>query len=320
LQGTGTRSEVNAIKSAATGAITLMAPLQNNYGVGTTITMALLDAGKTTSLAQITTSAVTVTSISPAYIRPSVATTIAMTGPVVAGDLLAFSTNPACGNETVPTIPVTVLTANTSSASFTPTKVGTYYMCYRSVGRTDSVRQTGFSLFVQTKATDNIIKAESLTATTGGEDVTFSSAVPNDGDQVAFVTKGLLCPLASSFLQWTKVTGFSPSHFLKVKAPDTKGTYELCYNGIKTIPFKQTGVLLTVTNSKSSRLYGSAIMDVDEVDAKRADDDSTKTMLLGAGGLVLVAFAVLGVKRATRAAPTARGARGVDEELEQGLE
>lgn len=283
--------------------------------------MNVADAGKTASAAGVTTSAATVESISPNYIRPSVATTIAMTGPVVAGDLLSFSTDANCGNASlapVPSLAVTVITANTSSVSFTPPAVGNYYMCYRSVGKTDSVKQTFGQLFVQLKETTNIITAKAVSAKMGGDEVAFPGSVAK-GDSYAFVAAGIACPLTSSFMAWTKITAAASE--LTGVAPSVAGKYDLCYNAATKIPFKQTGVELTVTATKTARLYESAIVDVDEVDgAKRADDDSARNMILGAGGLVLVAFAVVGVKNAN-----SRAARNVaqsqpDENLEEAMD
>jgi len=98
------------------------------------------------------TAANTITAISPAEITSASATSITLTGTVAANDLLIWAPN--CSSA-IPNVDPT--DGTNKSTSYTVTGAGTYKLCYRKAGGSDSVEQTGITLTVvaATKKTDS---------------------------------------------------------------------------------------------------------------------------------------------------------------------
>ncbi len=89
------------------------------------------------------TSATVIRAISPTGITAGVATSIQLTGTVAAGDLVVWAT--ACASAT-PDVDPTDGAAQLTQ--FTVRAAGTYKLCYRKSGGSDSVEQTGVTLTV----------------------------------------------------------------------------------------------------------------------------------------------------------------------------
>ena len=89
------------------------------------------------------TSSTTITAVAPTSITAGAATTITLTGTVAAGDLVVWATD--CSAATPSVDPTDGTNAATS---FTVSTAGTYKLCYRANGMSDSVEQTGIALTV----------------------------------------------------------------------------------------------------------------------------------------------------------------------------
>eukprot|EP00930_Biecheleria_cincta_P093662 TRINITY_DN8411_c0_g1_i1.p1 TRINITY_DN8411_c0_g1~~TRINITY_DN8411_c0_g1_i1.p1 ORF type:complete len:889 (-),score=90.23 TRINITY_DN8411_c0_g1_i1:30-2696(-) len=166
------------------------------------------------------TSASVISSISPTSISAGYTTSVTLTGSS-SGDLYSWSGAgaPDCSSTT----PSTALTASNEVVSVLHAGVGTYKLCYRASGNTDSVEQTGRDLTVvaATSATAINLNPESITINTATS-ITFTGS--GNGDKFSWSAVG-----AADCTGVTPSTALTSTDEVVSVSQSSTGTYRLCF-------------------------------------------------------------------------------------------
>jgi len=222
--------ETNIIK--AIGSITLMQPTVNAYGVSSTVSMFLQDAGKVTSIAAITTGSGLITAMVPQYVSNATTTKVKLTGNVSVGDLVQFADKVSKGGSCNTTAPDLVVSALKEVEVPGIAKEGVYVMCYRQAGKSDSVVQTNVQLTVQSTPypITAVSATPSFTPTTiveGGAQKPTLIGTTSEGDSIAWVLHGELCDPLDSVRDWKPVTAGEDQ--VASVTPTEIGEWDLCF-------------------------------------------------------------------------------------------
>merc|ERR1711871_1028157 len=175
-----------------------------------------------------------ITGISPTSISSATATSVQLTGTVGSGDLVIWATNCSAATPNVDPNDGT-----DQSTSYTVTGVGTYKLCLRENGASDSVEKAGITMTVTSQPNKITGVTPSTISDNTATDVTLTGTV-GTGDLVIWATD---CSAATPNVDPTDGTDQSTSMTVT-----PAGTYKLCLreNGASD-SVEQTGVSLTVS-------------------------------------------------------------------------
>eukprot|EP00928_Gymnodinium_smaydae_P044281 TRINITY_DN29547_c0_g1_i1.p1 TRINITY_DN29547_c0_g1~~TRINITY_DN29547_c0_g1_i1.p1 ORF type:complete len:546 (+),score=74.18 TRINITY_DN29547_c0_g1_i1:89-1726(+) len=192
------------------------------------------------------TSASYVTAISPSSITTGHATSITLTGTFASGDLAIFTTSGNCGSVT-PNVDI-----SSGTASFTVTGVGSYVLCVRANGETDSVEQTNPALSVVAATSASHVSSVSPTTVSQNWPNTLTLTAGSSfasGDLGIWTTTGNCGSVTPNTAIHTGSATFNIA---------STGTYKLCVraNG-GSDSVEQTGPSLTVISSSSSSQFSA---------------------------------------------------------------
>merc|ERR1719316_1538593 len=121
---------------------------------------------------------------STASISAGHATDVTLTGTIASGDLVIWTTG-SCGSVTPNVDPTDGTNAVTS---MTVASAGTYKLCVRKSGGSDSVEQSGFTMTVVAATPTNVITGSTASISAGhATDVTLTGTIAS-GDLVIWTT------------------------------------------------------------------------------------------------------------------------------------
>lgn len=196
-----------------------------------------------TSEAQTSATAITAT---PASMTTQVATSVTLTGSA-SGDLYKLSNTDAADCTGV--TPDTAISSANEVVSFNIIFTGTYQLCYRASGETDSVAQTNAVLTVvaATSPTEITISPSSISAG-HATSVTFTGSANNDYYK--------LSPFATGCTGVTPDTQITSANSVEALTVSSTGTYRICYRaaGGSDVESQTNGILTVVAATPASAI------------------------------------------------------------------
>eukprot|EP00930_Biecheleria_cincta_P014489 TRINITY_DN12441_c0_g1_i1.p1 TRINITY_DN12441_c0_g1~~TRINITY_DN12441_c0_g1_i1.p1 ORF type:complete len:1364 (-),score=174.62 TRINITY_DN12441_c0_g1_i1:105-4196(-) len=191
----------------------------------------------------VTTSPTAIT-ISPSSISMNTASTLTFTGSVN-NDLYAWSA--AGASDCTGVIPGIKLTVTNQAVSITQVAVGTYQLCYRSVGASDSVVQTNGVLTVVAASSASAITISPTSIVAGtATPVTFTGSA--NGDMYSWSAAGV-----ADCTSVTPANTLTSSNQMVSTTHAIPGVYRLCFHAAGgSDSVSQTGGVLSVTTSATA--------------------------------------------------------------------